>query len=170
MVKGYADAFAAAGCDELIFVPTTAAPDQSACSTPRPGRAADGGQVAEDRVAVAAEAVDTLAEPFGLVFQQFRRLGGQALGGQVDPARQERQDPADDLGGEAGVEQAADLLDPVHVGGVVAAVSVAVPFGMEQVLLLVVAKQPGRDAGPAGQLTDQHRAGTVICLHISVKA
>jgi hypothetical protein len=28
MVKGYADAFAAAGCDELIFVPTTAAPDQ----------------------------------------------------------------------------------------------------------------------------------------------
>jgi alkanesulfonate monooxygenase SsuD/methylene tetrahydromethanopterin reductase-like flavin-dependent oxidoreductase (luciferase family) len=28
MVKGYADAFASAGCDELIFVPTTAAPDQ----------------------------------------------------------------------------------------------------------------------------------------------
>jgi len=28
MVKGYADAFALAGCDELIFVPTTAAPDQ----------------------------------------------------------------------------------------------------------------------------------------------
>jgi alkanesulfonate monooxygenase SsuD/methylene tetrahydromethanopterin reductase-like flavin-dependent oxidoreductase (luciferase family) len=28
MVRGYADAFAAAGCDELIFVPTTAAPDQ----------------------------------------------------------------------------------------------------------------------------------------------
>jgi len=28
MVKGYAGAFAAAGCDELIFVPTTAAPDQ----------------------------------------------------------------------------------------------------------------------------------------------
>ena len=28
MVQGYADAFAAAGCDELIFVPTTAAPDQ----------------------------------------------------------------------------------------------------------------------------------------------
>jgi alkanesulfonate monooxygenase SsuD/methylene tetrahydromethanopterin reductase-like flavin-dependent oxidoreductase (luciferase family) len=28
MVKGYADGFAAAGCDELIFVPTTAAPDQ----------------------------------------------------------------------------------------------------------------------------------------------
>jgi alkanesulfonate monooxygenase SsuD/methylene tetrahydromethanopterin reductase-like flavin-dependent oxidoreductase (luciferase family) len=28
MVKGYAEAFAAAGCDELIFVPTTAAPDQ----------------------------------------------------------------------------------------------------------------------------------------------
>jgi len=27
-VKGYADAFAAAGCDELIFIPTTAAPDQ----------------------------------------------------------------------------------------------------------------------------------------------
>jgi hypothetical protein len=28
MVRGYADAFASAGCDELIFVPTTAAPDQ----------------------------------------------------------------------------------------------------------------------------------------------
>ena len=28
MVKGYAAAFEAAGCDELIFVPTTAAPDQ----------------------------------------------------------------------------------------------------------------------------------------------
>ncbi len=28
MVKGYADAFASAGCDELIFVPATAAPDQ----------------------------------------------------------------------------------------------------------------------------------------------
>ena len=28
MVKGYADAFASAGCDELIFIPTTAAPDQ----------------------------------------------------------------------------------------------------------------------------------------------
>ena len=28
MVKGYAAAFASAGCDELIFVPTTAAPDQ----------------------------------------------------------------------------------------------------------------------------------------------
>jgi alkanesulfonate monooxygenase SsuD/methylene tetrahydromethanopterin reductase-like flavin-dependent oxidoreductase (luciferase family) len=28
MVQGYAGAFAAAGCDELIFVPTTAAPDQ----------------------------------------------------------------------------------------------------------------------------------------------
>jgi hypothetical protein len=28
MVKGYAGAFASAGCDELIFVPTTAAPDQ----------------------------------------------------------------------------------------------------------------------------------------------
>ena len=28
MVKSYAAAFAAAGCDELIFVPTTAAPDQ----------------------------------------------------------------------------------------------------------------------------------------------
>ena len=28
MVKGYAGAFAAAGCDELIFVPTTASPDQ----------------------------------------------------------------------------------------------------------------------------------------------
>ncbi len=28
MVKGYATAFAAAGCDELIFVPTTASPDQ----------------------------------------------------------------------------------------------------------------------------------------------
>jgi alkanesulfonate monooxygenase SsuD/methylene tetrahydromethanopterin reductase-like flavin-dependent oxidoreductase (luciferase family) len=28
MVKDYAAAFAAVGCDELIFVPTTAAPDQ----------------------------------------------------------------------------------------------------------------------------------------------
>src|SRR6266700_8426985 len=28
MVKGYADVFASAGCDELIFIPTTAAPDQ----------------------------------------------------------------------------------------------------------------------------------------------
>ena len=28
MVKGYAAAFASAGCDELIFVPTTASPDQ----------------------------------------------------------------------------------------------------------------------------------------------
>jgi alkanesulfonate monooxygenase SsuD/methylene tetrahydromethanopterin reductase-like flavin-dependent oxidoreductase (luciferase family) len=28
MVKGYAAAFEAAGCDELIFIPTTAAPDQ----------------------------------------------------------------------------------------------------------------------------------------------
>ena len=28
MVNGYADAFASAGCDELIFIPTTAAPDQ----------------------------------------------------------------------------------------------------------------------------------------------
>jgi hypothetical protein len=28
MVKGYAAAFEAAGCDELIFVPTTSAPDQ----------------------------------------------------------------------------------------------------------------------------------------------
>ena len=28
MVKGYAAAFAAVGCDELIFIPTTAAPDQ----------------------------------------------------------------------------------------------------------------------------------------------
>ena len=28
MVKGYAAAFAAVGCDELIFVPTTASPDQ----------------------------------------------------------------------------------------------------------------------------------------------
>jgi alkanesulfonate monooxygenase SsuD/methylene tetrahydromethanopterin reductase-like flavin-dependent oxidoreductase (luciferase family) len=28
MVKEYADGFASAGCDELIFVPTTAAPDQ----------------------------------------------------------------------------------------------------------------------------------------------
>ena len=28
MVKSYAAAFASAGCDELIFVPTTAAPDQ----------------------------------------------------------------------------------------------------------------------------------------------
>jgi hypothetical protein len=28
MVKGYAAAFEAAGCDELIFVPTTASPDQ----------------------------------------------------------------------------------------------------------------------------------------------
>jgi alkanesulfonate monooxygenase SsuD/methylene tetrahydromethanopterin reductase-like flavin-dependent oxidoreductase (luciferase family) len=28
MVKDYAAAFASAGCDELIFVPTTAAPDQ----------------------------------------------------------------------------------------------------------------------------------------------
>ncbi len=28
MVKGYAAAFASAGCDELIFVPTTATPDQ----------------------------------------------------------------------------------------------------------------------------------------------
>jgi hypothetical protein len=28
MAKGYAGAFAAVGCDELIFVPTTAAPDQ----------------------------------------------------------------------------------------------------------------------------------------------
>jgi alkanesulfonate monooxygenase SsuD/methylene tetrahydromethanopterin reductase-like flavin-dependent oxidoreductase (luciferase family) len=28
MVKGYATAFASAGCDELIFVPTTASPDQ----------------------------------------------------------------------------------------------------------------------------------------------
>ena len=28
MVQGYADAFASAGCDELIFIPTTAAPDQ----------------------------------------------------------------------------------------------------------------------------------------------
>ena len=63
-------------------------------SHPRPGRAADGGQVGEDRVAVAAEAVDTLPEPFGLAFQWFRRLCGQALGGQVDPAREERQDPA----------------------------------------------------------------------------
>jgi hypothetical protein len=28
MVKGYAAAFEAAGCDELIFVPATASPDQ----------------------------------------------------------------------------------------------------------------------------------------------
>jgi alkanesulfonate monooxygenase SsuD/methylene tetrahydromethanopterin reductase-like flavin-dependent oxidoreductase (luciferase family) len=28
MVKGYADAFAANGCDELIFIPTTSSPDQ----------------------------------------------------------------------------------------------------------------------------------------------
>ena len=28
MVKGYAAAFASAGCDELIFVPTTSSPDQ----------------------------------------------------------------------------------------------------------------------------------------------
>ena len=28
MVKSYVAAFAAAGCDELIFVPTSAAPDQ----------------------------------------------------------------------------------------------------------------------------------------------
>ena len=28
MVKSYVAAFATAGCDELIFVPTTAAPDQ----------------------------------------------------------------------------------------------------------------------------------------------
>jgi hypothetical protein len=28
MVKSYAAAFEAAGCDELIFIPTTAAPDQ----------------------------------------------------------------------------------------------------------------------------------------------
>ena len=28
MVKDYAAAFASAGCDELIFVPTTASPDQ----------------------------------------------------------------------------------------------------------------------------------------------
>ena len=28
MVKGYAAAFESAGCDELIFVPTTASPDQ----------------------------------------------------------------------------------------------------------------------------------------------
>jgi alkanesulfonate monooxygenase SsuD/methylene tetrahydromethanopterin reductase-like flavin-dependent oxidoreductase (luciferase family) len=28
MVRGYAAAFEAAGCDELIFIPTTAAPDQ----------------------------------------------------------------------------------------------------------------------------------------------
>jgi hypothetical protein len=57
-------------------------------------RAADGGQVAEDRVAVAAQAGDALPEPFGLAFQQLRRLGGQALRGQVDPAPEEGQDPA----------------------------------------------------------------------------
>ena len=28
MAKGYAGAFEARGCDELIFVPTTASPDQ----------------------------------------------------------------------------------------------------------------------------------------------
>jgi hypothetical protein len=28
MAKGYADAFSAAGCDELIFVPTGSTPDQ----------------------------------------------------------------------------------------------------------------------------------------------
>ena len=28
MVKNYTAAFASVGCDELIFVPTTAAPDQ----------------------------------------------------------------------------------------------------------------------------------------------
>jgi predicted MFS family arabinose efflux permease len=37
--------------------------------------------------------------------------------------RQEWQDPADDLGGQAGVEQAADLADPVQVTGVVGPVA-----------------------------------------------
>jgi 2-methylisocitrate lyase-like PEP mutase family enzyme len=30
MVKGYASAFAEAGCDELIFVPTSSSPEQLA--------------------------------------------------------------------------------------------------------------------------------------------
>ncbi len=47
----------------------------------------------------------------GLAFQQLRRVRGQALRGQVDAAAEERQDLADDLGGEAGVEQPPDLLD-----------------------------------------------------------
>jgi hypothetical protein len=69
---------------------------------------------------------------------------------------EERQDPADDLGGEAGIEQSADLLDPVDVRGVVGAVPVADPLGVQQVLLLVVPEHPGRDTRVAGKLAYAH--------------
>jgi hypothetical protein len=47
-------------------------------------RSADGGQVAEEGVAVAAQAVDALPEPFGLALEQLRGLRGQALRGQIE--------------------------------------------------------------------------------------
>src|SRR6266516_118139 len=120
----------------------------------------DGDEVGADRVAVAGQAVDALLDPADLAPQQSGGLRGQAVGVEMDLVRlaEKGQDVTDDLGGEAGVEQPADLLQPVDRRLAVGTVAVAGPLGMQQVLLLVVAQHRGGDAGAPGQLADLHGA------------
>nr|BFF26640.1 hypothetical protein GCM10025732_46050 [Glycomyces mayteni] len=116
-----------------------------------------------DAVEVGGDGVAVLEDAFGLAGHAVALLGelGEHLGvgdREVDLAGavEAGEDLLDDLDGDAGVEEAADLADAFDGGLGEVAVAVGGAVGGDEAVLLVVAEHPGGGAGALRQFADPH--------------